>query len=204
MNYSLCMVFCLACLPVISFAQQQPPLPEIRPEIHKAADFFAEEANSMWFGRLGPVTASASLPAASGSSYGPANLHDFLPGTAWAVPAGGIGQSVTWRFAQAWSDEVYAFNGKIAILNGYAKSEALFMENNRVRSLVVYYNGRLFCRLALADSRELQVFDISSLRSRLPARKANDIFCFRIESIYKGTKYNDTCLSEMLFGSNGN
>ncbi len=204
MRSMLCLVVCVASLPMLSFAQAQPPLPVISPDIQLAADFFAEEALGMWYGRLGPVTASANLPAASGISYGPANLHDFSPLTAWAVPDGGVGQSVTWRFAQAWSDEVYAFNGRIVIVNGYAKSEALFKENNRVRSLVVYYNGRLFCRLALEDSRELQVFDLSTLRSRLPARKVNDTFCFRIESIYKGTKYNDTCISEMLFGSNGN
>jgi hypothetical protein len=123
-----------------------------------------------------------------------ARLFDGLPETAWAVrtPRGGIGEYV--RFSL--DSEVQ----RIEIANGYQRSAvdfpdkdtwSYFGKNNRVKTLdILGDDGSFVQRLQLADTRELQRFNVS-----LPA----GTYRAAIVDIYRGSRWNDTCLGELGF-----
>jgi hypothetical protein len=123
-----------------------------------------------------------------------ARLFDGLPETAWVVrtPKGGIGEYA--RFSL--DSDVR----RIEVSNGYQRSTvdfpdkdtwSYFGKNNRVKTLdIVRDNGSLVARLPLADTREVQRFNVS-----LPA----GIYRAVISGIYPGSRWNDTCLGELGF-----
>lgn len=167
-----------------------------------STDYFTDEATQLWIGSIGTPSASSTL---AGGGYGVKNLSDHKAATAWVEgkPEDGIGEWVEFKFdKQAWEDKAYAFAGVIYIVNGYAKTPALFRENNRVKTLRVSYNGRVLCDLALADTMQLQTFRIQQLR---PANcMLGDTIRFEIRDVYRGTKYRDTCLTELSGALMGN
>ena len=126
--------------------------------------------------------------------FDPVRLFDGLPETAWVVrtPRGGIGEWV--RFALDSSIE------RVEIANGWQRSAvdfpdkdtwSYFGKNNRVKTLdILRDDGSLVTRLALADTREIQRFNIS-----LPAGTYRAV----IADIFRGTRWNDTCLGELRF-----
>ncbi len=89
---------------------------------------------------------------------------------------------------------------RIEIFNGWQRSTvnfpdkdtwSYFGKNNRVKTLdMVRDDGVLVGRLRLADTREVQRFNVS-----LPA----GIYRAVISDIYPGSRWNDTCLGEMSF-----
>lgn len=98
----------------------------------------------------------------------------------------------------------------VAILPGYAKSEKLFKENNRPKSIVlvvstssggtiiednIKYDGAVDAfRLNFKDDMKYHVFSIGNN----PYLIGKDFkFTFYIENVYSGSKYNDTCISEI-------
>jgi hypothetical protein len=126
--------------------------------------------------------------------FDPARLFDGLPETAWAVrtPRGGIGEWV--RFAL---DSDVA---RIEIANGWQRSTvnfpdkdtwSYFGKNNRVKTLdILRDDGSRAARLQLADTRELQRFNVA-----LPAGTYRAV----IADIFRGSRWNDTCLGELTF-----
>ena len=81
---------------------------------------------------------------------------------------------------------------KIAIINGYAQNNDLYLKNNRVKEISgnSYSNGELLFEdddtLFLADSvLGYQIFDWTPSQS------------FSVQKIYKGSKYSDTCIAEV-------
>lgn len=85
-------------------------------------------------------------------------------------------------------------NKKIAIINGYAQNNDLYLKNNRVKEINgnIYSNGELLFEhddmLFLADSMlKYQIFDWTPRES------------FSVQKIYKGSAFNDTCLAEIDF-----
>lgn len=167
-----------------------------------STDYFTDEGTQLWIGAIGTPVASSTL---TGGSYAAKNLFDHKAATAWVEGKAddGIGEWISFKFdKQAWEDKAYAFAGVIYIVNGYAKTPALFRENNRVKTLRVSYNGRVLCDLALADTMQLQTFRIQQLR---PANcKLGDTIRFEIRDVYRGTKYRDTCLTELSGALMGN
>ncbi len=143
-----------------------------------------------------PEKADVFLPQGiwRNAPFDPARLFDGLPETAWAVrtPRGGVGEYV--RFS------LDAPVGRIEISNGWQRSAVSFPDkdtwsyfgkNNRVRTLdIVRDDGSLVARLRLADTREVQRFNVS-----LPA----GIYRAVIVDIYPGSRWNDTCLGELSF-----
>lgn len=91
-------------------------------------------------------------------------------------------------------DSVRIKNEKIAIINGYAQNNDLYLKNNRVKEINgnVYSNGELLFvhddTLFLKDSiLEYQIFDWGPRQS------------FSVQKIYNGAKYSDTCIAELDF-----
>jgi hypothetical protein len=68
---------------------------------------------------------------------------------------------------------------RCAIINGYAQNMSLYNENNRIKSLWV-------------DKHKTELRD--NILSYQFVNNANQ--CLYISDVYKGTKYNDTCLAE--------
>lgn len=128
------------------------------------------------------------------AGFDAAKLFDGINETAWAEGKAddGIGEYVAFAL-----DEPMCL---VAVQNGYLRSPvdipekatwSYFEKNNRVAVLELQKeNGDKAAVLRLADSRELQYFPVD-----LPPGSYRAV----IASIYKGTKWRDTCLGELHF-----
>ena len=83
---------------------------------------------------------------------------------------------------------------KIAIINGYASDKITYNNNNRIKTVsrTIYdYDGKNIIEKKLLslkdDILDYQIFEW------------NCDTVFHVDSIYNGTKYNDTCISEVNF-----
>jgi hypothetical protein len=148
--------------------------------------------------------ASSYLKSAT-YDYSPGKAVDGDPTTAWV--AGGkddrIGESITLQFAPTTAGgkvQGYYYVSKIGVINGLAASDELFGKNNRVKK------ARLVCMKAgqepdyvntitnkvveLKDTREMQFI---TLDKPVPMSSLKLV----ILDVYRGTKYRDTCISEI-------
>lgn len=73
---------------------------------------------------------------------------------------------------------------KIKIINGYAQSESLYKSNNRIQSIYGTETGKV--SNLKDDTLKPQVLDWAE-------------FGFSVKEIFKGQKYNDTCVAELDF-----
>lgn len=132
------------------------------------------------------ITVSSVLESVGPLSYGPKNLYDRDPSTAWVEGARGhgIGECVTFRF-----ENPMAFR-HFWIVNGYAKSGDLFRKNGRVRELLVEAAGGVKYNFTLEDSMRQQTLT-------LPRVVESSWVKFTIQSVYPGEAYSDTAISEL-------
>ncbi len=80
---------------------------------------------------------------------------------------------------------------KLSLINGYVKSEALFHENGRVKELNVSINNQYIQSVILLDTPLVQEFKVNTVF------KTNGIITLAPKTYYKGTKYDDICISEI-------
>lgn len=80
------------------------------------------------------------------------------------------------------------------------------MENNRIKSalLIIYSpnsndNDFTACRLHFKDLMLTQVFNLTDEQITTNTDPMSKTIWLVIEEVYKGTKYPDTCLSEIVF-----
>ena len=98
---------------------------------------------------------------------------------------------------------------EIGVLPGYGKSLKTWTENNRVKKLLVIIyspqpsfhqkNEWVVFRLNLIDENRLQVFQLP--HNKISANYLDGMkkeIWLKIDDIYKGTKYDDTCISEFV------
>lgn len=125
-------------------------------------------------------------------SYHPINIFDENLNTAWfeGDTVEGINQYIEFNFFIPINIE------SISIRNGYSKSEKLFNANNRVKTFDILLNNTFKSTIDLKDTMEVQKFEI----------KSNNVKSIRfvIRDIYKGSKYNDTGISEVSFNFHDN
>lgn len=164
-------------------------------------------------GPIGIPSASSTLESQGENNYKIENIHDLDLTTAWieGKPDYGIGEFLTIEFN--WKEEyegfgkVYNFHGIIEIFNGYCKSEKIWAENSRIKTLKMYYNEQPICIIELVDTWQYQQLDLKKFFT-FPKYKINakdgDKLKFEIIDVYKGTKFKDTGLSEFVFQSTGN
>ena len=164
-------------------------------ELYSKTDIFdISKVGCSWYcnGIIKSIVASSTLKSYKDISYDADNVHDFSLRSAWVegVLGDGLGESITFTF-EAKTPKI----STIEIYNGYLKSEKLWKENSRVADLNLYINGKFYAVLKLKDTNAKQIFSIEY--------DANDdselVFKFEIRSVYKGDKYEDTCLSEIEF-----
>ena len=136
------------------------------------------------------IKASSSL----GDSYKAEFANDLSYKTAWVEGKKdeGIGEYLEYYFKND-SPRIT----EIIISNGYMKSEETWKNNNRVKKLKLYVNGIPFGILNLKDSRTDQYFELGTLGHN---KNGTDLILkFEILEVYKGSKYNDTAITEIYF-----
>lgn len=139
------------------------------------------------------IKASSSLPH-EGRLYAAENANDLNYQTAWVEgrEGEGIGEYLEYAFKNN-SPRV----AKVIVSNGYVKSETAWRNNNRVKKLKLYVNGKPYGILQLDDSRDDQVFEVGTLGHN---KDGTDLLLrFEILEVYRGDKYNDTVLTEIYF-----
>ena len=168
------------------------------------------------------IIASSVLPNTSNMNYRPENLLDKKYNTCWCPKQGtkgnGIDEFVILKIP-------FGIKG-IEIINGLAANGNFFRENNRVKSLFIgiitikksldenlcpfswysiktgiYHNYNILHdtmipqRIYFKDAIKEFSWNDNEI---FPSKNKNEVYLIlAIESIYKGSKYNDTCISEI-------
>ena len=133
------------------------------------------------------ATASSQLEEQFGNTYDPENAIDGDETTAWVEGADddGVGEWIDVTFD---NDEPIE---AISISNGYQKSEELFQKNNRIRQAEVQFED------GTAESFELYDHGYGDQIVYLSEPKNSNSFTLTIQSVYPGSEYGDTCISEI-------
>ena len=79
---------------------------------------------------------------------------------------------------------------QVAILNGFVNpyKQPLFYENNRIKKASIYVDGKKYMDLNFNDFVEFTDFEIPGDSKHVK---------IVIDEVYKGTKYNDTCITKI-------
>ncbi|HLJ50489.1 MAG TPA: DUF4424 family protein [Bryobacteraceae bacterium] len=124
------------------------------------------------------------------------NIADLNKATAWvADKSGGTDESITLTLAKP------AHVDQLGIIPGYTKSKAIYFANNRIKDLEVSVNGGQPVPVSLPDEyisfapgskKAYQLIDLGGYTG--PAKTIT----LKVKQVYPGSKYNDTCISELL------
>ncbi len=163
-------------------------------------DVVAETGTEVQIQGIGKISVevSSSLAESSGYTYTASNLFDNNPGTTWQEGKGdaGFGEWIEITFPEPVTVSVSMINGfakKDTRFAKYGNEGDLYVLNNRVKSMRVEYTGddekKGSRTVSLEDNRwDLQDAGIYDNITRLR---------FVIESVYKGSKWNDTPIAEI-------
>ena len=157
-----------------------------------------------WYCGGGPkeVTGSSSLQTQNETTYAPENAHDLQYNTVWSEGSkgNGIGEYLLYHFsAQA------ARITEINVVNGYVKSESLYYDNSRAKTIKVYINNKEKMILHLEDKISNQSFSVDTIGTldrenwKELSERPDWTIKFEITDIYPGRKYNDLVISEIYF-----
>ncbi|MBE7646724.1 hypothetical protein F7644_12115 [Tenacibaculum finnmarkense genomovar ulcerans] len=154
-----------------------------------------------WYcgGSVEKTEGSSHIKSSENIDYYPKNISDLNYRTVWATK-NGIEENLTFTFIPNTSKI-----SNISIANGYIKNKTAWKNNSRVRKIKVYYNNTEICILNLEDSRSEQTFIIPELgydKNQPLTNKKDWTIKLQIMEIYKGDKYQDLVISEVMFGGN--
>jgi hypothetical protein len=140
------------------------------------------------------VFASSELKSQGKNNYTAKSANDFSYKTAWveAKEDTGIGEYIEYSFKNL-SPRITS----IIISNGYMKSDLAWKNNNRVKSLKLYVNGKAHSILKLSDTKTDQEFKVGTLGHNPNGEDL--VLRFEILEVYRGDKYNDTAITEIYF-----
>lgn len=147
------------------------------------------------------------------TKYPLSNLSDMNFETAWVpVSKGGIGDWIEFTFKEG------CFPAGCTLLNGYQKSEKTYTENNRIKKIRIeawFPDGR---KQIYEDNEETDfpdreyqtvyfenmfyranLIDFFGISDMVGGDGQIQKIRFTILEVYPGTKYNDTCVSEIVF-----
>lgn len=159
-----------------------------------------------WYCGAGYTTrVSSSLASQGNNSYTEEALGDDDVRTAWVEGAKGYGVGEYIEF-------IFDYNApratSVTISNGYNKNPTTWKNNSRVKTLNIYEDDKLLMIVNLADTRDLQSFDLphpipnregASGLSRRDENKPPVHLKMMISEVYKGDRYDDTAISEITF-----
>lgn len=120
--------------------------------------------------------------------YKPENMIDGKLETAWSEgdSGNGIGESI--EFHLDGPKTITAMK----IITGYAKSDKLFKANNRIKEIKISFSSHFSQVATLADTQQYQ-------RVGFNIGPPTTMVRLTILDIYKGSAYNDACISEIEF-----
>ncbi|WP_461204877.1 NADase-type glycan-binding domain-containing protein [Clostridium sp. DL1XJH146] len=132
------------------------------------------------------IEASSYLESTSNGHYFPENINDYNNETAWveSVPGDGSGQWIQLNF-----EKETTING-IDFEIGYRKSEETYFKNNRPKNVRVEFSDGSDFYIEFSDG-----FGYGS-RVETDSVKTTYVKVI-IEDVYKGSSYDDTCISEI-------
>jgi len=179
-----------ASRPPAAPAETRPPTPPAeppsRPEAPKLVQQLVPPHRIM-------VTASSVLSPSRVVNYKPSNVLDGRPGTPWAegVPGYGVGEYIQLNFAEPLRV------AKVVIVNGYGRPGD-FEKNSRVEGAILRFSDGSQRKIRLADHYQPQTFTFPAVRTTFMR--------LTITSVYPGSVWDDTCISEIqvyyLIGGN--
>lgn len=114
--------------------------------------------------------------------YSAKNLIDDDPSTTW-VPVGKNSQIGEW--VEISFDEPVQINS-LTLTNGFARNDVTFKNNNRIKTATLEFSDGSKLKITLEDTMKPQIIKVNKR-----SRKVKLI----IDEVYKGVKYDDTCLS---------
>jgi len=155
-------------------------------------DFIIDEISNVT--RFATTSATSSYMDAFGTYY-PSNATDSDFQTSWVegVSGPGIGQALTLKFV----DPVKVNYLRLNV--GYDANADLFLKNNRIRKATFVLSDGIRFQHEFADIRGLQTV---SLVEQFGAPVVTSEIQVIINDIYKGTRFDDTSLSEIeVWGS---
>lgn len=134
------------------------------------------------------ATASSTLPPLLGRSvsYEATKTLDGKLDTGWSegVLGSGIGESITYRLSKPMRIT------RIEIVNGYAKSPAMFAANARLRKAKISTDF---------GDKEVTLKDLAEWQTIIPNAGPTDSVRIEVLSAYQGTRYQDLIISEIRF-----
>ena len=135
----------------------------------------------------GTLSVSSQLTGKSGTVYGAAFLNDGDTSTPWeeGVEGDGIGEQITYEPESGTKLQV------IRIYPGNGRSDKAFQENNRPKTITLEIDGKKQT-LNFDDAGHFYTF---SSKKPVTAKQVKLI----IDSVYPGSKWQDTCISEVEF-----
>ncbi|MEM7074647.1 MAG: caspase family protein [Pseudomonadota bacterium] len=163
----------------------QPSVPEA-PVLQRRASAGETCGPVNMLGSHASLCASSTLSSQSGNSYRGANLLDNNPATAWVEGQSDAGVGAYLAIDFDMRRDVKA----IDLLNGYTKSQRLFYRNGRVQELRVTGSNGVRTTVILRDDWDWQRVHLSGFE---------DLSWIQLEvgSVYPGSHYEDTALSEL-------
>ena len=154
--------------------------------------------------------------------YSPNKVCDGRENTAWVVStaSGGVGEYICfWINIDSGNGNFFPKKLKLKIKNGLFSNKNLYYANNRLKSAklelyecdVLYGQDKIRLRnkpilnmtmkLDFEDEMVEQQFDIIIEKPKLKIKEESQLFFYFgkliITDVYKGSKYNDTCISEI-------
>jgi hypothetical protein len=161
-----------------------------------------------WFFNISKPYVSATSQLKEGNYiYRAGNTIDNDPETAWVEGAdgSGISEKILFTVVPVYGKEAGSYLvEKIGIINGFCKNRSLFFKNNRVKKIrLVWYayywevleetEDNVIAHekiIELKDTMQMQYIEFDK-----PVRMYQ--FLLEILEVYKGSVYDDTCLSEV-------
>lgn len=156
------------------------------------------------------VTATSEMREGS-TVYSANNLRDKNCKTVWVESKPDFGKNEKIKI------ECSGWVTQLLVVNGFRKSEKTYYENNRVKKIALYVDGTRLGEMTFPDrpyhqvdmSNILDEGELLNLNSDFFAKNNSKVmskagaFCpkenieIEILEVYPGTKYNDTCISDI-------
>lgn len=145
---------------------------------------------------IADIKSSSFLPQSGSTTYTAGNIHDFNYKNVWAegVPGYGEGEYIVYTFPENCPRLT-----TVIVANGHVKSEKAWRDNSRVKTMLVYYDGKPYAILNLEDSRSEQTFELCDTLGYRGDEAKVWTLKFEILEVYPGEKYDDTVISELYF-----
>lgn len=138
------------------------------------------------------VRASSYIEPSAERTYGPDNLVDADPATAWNEGAEGLGEGEWVRL----HFESPVIPARLEVANGYQRDQERYTGNGRIEQMTVKYSDGSSQTVELEDRQGFQEVPLEP--------KSTEWILLTVESVFPGTTWEDLAVSEIrVYGSRG-